>query len=97
MTNFNRKVGQIIEKPAVVLQDEVEKAMSSGIQNKYKRPKHVLDTSGRYVAKADPYSPLRLQVLSELVDEDLKTRKKMISDKPVEVYRIKEIRETVMH
>lgn len=85
LSNFNTAVERTIESSSVVLQDELVISLGSGIQDKYRMPKDKLDSSGPFVTKVDKYSPIRSQVLSELLGDNTTTRDKMLANNSVGV------------
>lgn len=88
LTASGSTVERTIKNSAFMVQDEVEKCLSSVIPNKKRISKDVLNSSGRYGAKVNECSPRGFQLLLELLGDTLQTRERMLSQEPVEVFRI---------
>lgn len=97
LNSFESTAERTIENSAVILQYEVEQCSRSGFQDKYIIPENVPDTSDQYMAKLHKLSPLRLQLLLELLGDNLYIREKMLPQEPVEVSDMTGVRETIPH
>lgn len=98
LTGFNFNKEKTTENFAVVLQDKIDRVVVNGLQTYYQMPKDVLlRSSGRYASMVDTYTPVRAQLLLELIGDNFKIRGEMISNHLVEVLRIMGPKETVPH
>lgn len=91
-SNFNEY--RTIAHSAVAFQNKNDKVLAPGLRN-CRMPKDVLRGSGLYAPRVDKYTPVRIQLLLELIGEYFQTHEQMLTSRPVEISRIMGPKDTI--